>query len=220
MLTSSEDASVRLWDLTSNELLNPSNSLRGGNQFYTTVAMSPKGRWLATGRIDETNLWDLESSDPRVRPVTLSNSTLSRRDPYDVAVMKLLQFSPDGRWLATAGRFGIAVRIWDLHADDPAASPSLLAPQQNLQSNRRPCSAIAFSTDGRWLATAQADKTIRIWPLTDDGPEATSTSIHGLKGFATTIWFSPDCRWLIAGNDSAVHIWDLTAKGPSVSWRL
>ena len=56
--------------------------------------------------------------------------------------------SPDGHWLATAGRDG-DVRLWDLTAVDPSANPILL------EGHTGPIDAMAFSPDTRWLAYRQ-----------------------------------------------------------------
>ncbi len=62
-------------------------------------------------------------------------------------------FSPDGRWVLTAGRDGVA-RIWDLATDQPVGAP---------MTHAGPVLGAEFSRDGRYVVTACEDRTARVW---------------------------------------------------------
>ncbi|MGH9775001.1 MAG: toll/interleukin-1 receptor domain-containing protein [Candidatus Acidiferrales bacterium] len=68
--------------------------------------------------------------------------------------------------------------------------------------------AVAFSYDGRWLASGSADETIKLWNV------ATRKEERTLKGHTEAVLcvaFSPDGKWLASGSrDKSVKLWDLS----------
>jgi WD40 repeat protein len=74
--------------------------------------------------------------------------------------------------------------------------------------------AVAVSHDGRLLAGAGADGTVRLWRLGPDRPRPLGAPLTGHAGTLFALAFSPDGRTLAsAGTDGSVRLWDTTGTG-------
>jgi hypothetical protein len=67
-----------------------------------------------------------------------------------------------------------------------------------------PVNAVAFSPDGRWLATANQDTTGRIWETSSGKLIHTLNHTGGVQALA----FSPDGRWLATSTGKTTRIWE------------
>ncbi len=162
------------------------------------VAVSPDGRWLATGSGDQTaRLWDLADAD--VKPRVLNHE----------GAVWAAAFSPDADWLATAGDDRV-VRLWNL-SDGQRSSQAMV-----LAGHSAVINSLAFSRDGRWLATASSDQTARLWDLKARQPAGAAKVLAGHESDVNVVAFSEDGRWLAtAGDDHTARLWDLSADDPS-----
>jgi WD40 repeat protein/tRNA A-37 threonylcarbamoyl transferase component Bud32 len=177
----SRDTVPRLWDLAQHEAADR-QPLRGHSGVALSAAISPDGRWLATGSSDHTaRLWDLTAANPTATSVVLRG--------HEGKVDSVL-FTPDGHRLITASGDKTA-RIWDLPADNPSEHCLVL------QGHTGPLTLMAISSDGHWLATAGFDDTARLWGLNADDPSRRPIVLP-LPKFMTALAFSPDNRSLAA----------------------
>ena len=194
LATGSDDRTVLLWDLADR-----ARPRRLGQPLAISgvpVAFAPDGRTLATAGSDDRTvlLWDLAD---RARPRRLGQPLAIPGEP--------LAFAPDGRTLATAGSDDRTVLLWDL-AD--RARPRRLGPP--LTGHSTFVRSVAFSPDGRTLATGSWDRTVILWDLADRArPRRLGPPLTG-QDAVSLVAFSPDGRTLATGSlDLTVILWDL-----------
>jgi WD40 repeat protein/beta-lactamase regulating signal transducer with metallopeptidase domain len=129
------------------------------NQPAMSIVFSPDGKLLLTGSPGQNSLvlWDVKSGK-RLRAIEGASS------------IRVLAFSPDGKLLATSHGPGSprgngSIQIWDTDT---------WKERMALMGHNTMCLGIGFAADGKTLASASVDGTVKLFDLSMSGPAVTA----------------------------------------------
>ncbi len=177
------DAVVHAWDADNSTLLR-TFKIPG-----RTAAVSPDDRTLASAQVYGDDIWLLDLQTGQKFGV------LTATQPSGVGI---IEFSPQGQLLASASQsyFEPGIRIWDIKAN------KLL---RGVSENSHGISTMAFSPDGRTLASSDHDGFVTLQNINTEQGSPTQI-LHKLPGHA--IAFSPDGHLIATNSQNDVTLWD------------
>jgi WD40 repeat protein/tetratricopeptide (TPR) repeat protein len=187
LASASSDKTAIVWEVPSGRRI----ARLAHDDEVKSITFGPDGRYLATVTSDNTaRLW--ETATRREIPLLLSGySTLA------ATLRNAVAFSPDGRYFA-------AVKATS--ASSPSTSDGVglwdILSRRQLHFAGRDVSgtvvALAFSPDGKYVATASDDHSARVWTATSGDP-VTAPMQH--DGKINALLFSLNGRYLATASD-------------------
>ena len=182
----SDEGTIQLWDARTRRRLGPPLRHPGD---VTDVVFSPDGGKLVSfGRERSLVLWNV------ARRTRIGAAPRGTR--YTAAA-----FSPTGRSLAVADNR--TIKVYDSRLRFPLAEP--------LTGHADLVTELAFSPNGRLLASSSDDDTVRLWNVRNRS--TFGTQLFEQFDWVQSVAFSPDGRTLAAaGRDEDIVLWDTRTK--------
>ncbi|HET6247667.1 MAG TPA: WD40 repeat domain-containing protein [Tepidisphaeraceae bacterium] len=223
LASGSDDGTIRLWDVASHRL---DGILKDNTSGVRSIAFSDDGSMLISGSSHMLRIWDVAAQKvlrsfpadyddesvqftPDGQSIISSGGTLKIWDSgtgevrlefggnNGISSIPCVARSRDG--LLALGGFDNNIQLWN------TAPPTLLA---TLKGHTDAIYSLAFSPDGKFLASGSPDRSIRIWDVGSHQSIAKLTGRHN-KGICF-LHFCTDGKTLISASyDGIVERWEL-----------
>jgi WD40 repeat protein/serine/threonine protein kinase len=216
-----EDNAVRVWNTQTGQVV---YSMKGHTHSVVSVAYSPDGTKILSGSLDGTlRLWD-----------AISGKEIGTLKGHHGPV-RAISFSPDGKKIVS-GSGDKTLKIWQIdssvgmltlagtlaghqHAATVLGFVNLAQKDSDpekmtLTGHKHAVTAVAYSPDGKWIASGSLDNTIKIWD-SQNGFEA--RSFNGHTGEVSCVAFVTGAKQIVSGSqDNTIKIWETQLDQPNL----
>ncbi|KAL0682328.1 hypothetical protein Bca4012_049175 [Brassica carinata] len=178
--TGSQDCTIKMWETTQGKLI---RELKGHGHWVNSLALSTE-YVLRTGAFDHTG----------------------RQYPPNEEMKKALerynQTKGDSPERLVSGSDDFTMFLWE-----PSVSKQ---PKKRLTGHQQLVNHVYFSPDGKWIASASFDRSVRLW---NGVTGQFVTAFRGHVGPVYQVSWSADSRLLLSGSkDSTLKIWEIRTK--------
>lgn len=188
-LSSSWDATLRLWDLNSGKC---TRRFVGHTKDVLSVAFSEDNRQIVSGSRDKTwKLWN-----------TLGECKYTNAEDGHSEWVSCVRFSPQRQGTApvvVSAGWDKMVKVWSLQN---------CRLRTNLVGHTGYLNTVTVSPDGSLCASGGKDGTAMLWDL-NEGKRLYSLEAGDI---INALVFSPNRYWLCAATTQSIKIWDLESK--------
>jgi len=184
-------ANVKFWDVPTGSCREtlPGVAMYGADYQFpvlrASVDLAPDAARLAIAAENEVFVWDIPTKT--LRPLY---------SPKDAAFS--VEFSPDGRWLAS-GSYDGAIILWNVQRERV---------EHTYTGHGAGVYGIAFSPDGQTIASYAVDGTIKLWEVPPNQHLRRQTE-HA--GTVHCVQYSRDGRQLASSGEDGVRVWDTSS---------
>lgn len=197
LLSSSNDKTVRLWDVETGQLL---HLLTGHRERVKCVGISPDGQLLLSCSTDgQVRAWDRKLLTHKK---TSDCRYIVKASSRTITIGSVLPISPDlHRPIFATGAEHGRVSIWNLETGQW---------QRTIQAHSSPILSLAFSADGQWLASGSQNHTIKLWDLNDPSEQYRYVIGNAHYSEILSLAISTEYQTLVSGGaDRTIKLWDL-----------
>jgi WD40 repeat protein len=213
LATAGDDHRVRVWSLTDGKLI---HKLDGHADWVRSVDYSPDGRILASAGNDRQIIfWDATSGAQldvlAVQQAAIASGFEESVRLYDTSTRQLagkllapcqdvraLTFSQDDRMLAVGGRCG-SIRLFAMPRGTFV---------RDIPAHRQRIRALAFSSDGSYVASSGEDRLIHVAPIAGSA----GYSLPPRPAKVLSLAFYGPHHLATAGSDNQIRLWDVATK--------
>jgi len=220
--SASADGTIKIWD-TVRQLCEL--TLSGHTKAVNDVKWGGQGLLYSCSTDRTIKVWDtklgklvrtLEGHANRVNCMSLSTQYALRTGPYDhqgnaptdekevaeACKRKYTAALSGGRELLASASDDFTLFLWD--------PTSTKKPIERMTGHHQPINVVSYSPDGRWIASASFDKSVKLW---SGSTGKFTASFFGHVERVYQVCWSSDSRLLVSGSrDSTLKVWSLKTK--------